>query len=51
MIPATMGFVVDRKVELLSLLPNGGALDRTLITFRELVAQAVQGQQLADTFE
>ena len=43
-IPATMGFVVDRKVELLSLLPNGGALDRTYITFKELVAQAVQGQ-------
>jgi uncharacterized SAM-binding protein YcdF (DUF218 family) len=43
-IPATMGFVVDRKVELLSLLPNSGALDRTFMTFREVVANAVQDQ-------
>ena len=43
-IPATMGFVAERKVELLSLLPNGGALNGTFITFREVVAHAVQGQ-------
>jgi uncharacterized SAM-binding protein YcdF (DUF218 family) len=42
--PAPLGFVVDKKVELLSLLPNGGALDSTTTTFKELVAQAVQGQ-------
>ena len=42
--PAPMGFVADKKVDLISLLPNGGALNRTTATFKELVAQAVQGQ-------
>jgi uncharacterized SAM-binding protein YcdF (DUF218 family) len=43
-IPAPMGFVADKKAELLSLLPNGGALSSNTATFKELVAQAVQGQ-------
>ena len=43
-IPATMGFVADKKVEPLSLLPSGGALNGTIVTFREVVALAVQGQ-------
>ena len=42
--PAPMGFVADKKVDLLSLLPNGGALSSNTSTFKELVAQAVQGQ-------
>jgi uncharacterized SAM-binding protein YcdF (DUF218 family) len=42
--PAPMGFVANRKVELLSLLPNGGALNSTTATFKELIAQAVQDQ-------
>ena len=42
--PAPMGFVPDKKVDLLSLLPNGGALNSTTATFKELIAQAVQGQ-------
>ena len=42
--PAPMGFVADKKVDLLSLLPNVGALNSTTATFKELVAQAVQGQ-------
>ena len=42
--PAPMGFVVDKKVGLLSLLPNGGALNSNTATFKELVAQALQGQ-------
>ena len=42
--PAPMGFVADKKVDLISLLPNGGALNSTTATFKELVAQAVQGQ-------
>ena len=42
--PAPMGFVADKKGALLSLLPNGGALNSTTATFKELVAQAVQGQ-------
>jgi uncharacterized SAM-binding protein YcdF (DUF218 family) len=42
--PAPMGFVADKKVDLLSLLPNGGALSRNTAIFKELVAQAVQGQ-------
>ena len=43
--PAPMGFVVDKKVDLLSLLPNGAKLNGTAATFRELVAYAVQGQK------
>ena len=43
-IPAPMGFVADKKVGLLSLLPNGGALNSTTATFKELVAQAAQSQ-------
>ena len=42
--PAPMGFVADKKVDLISLLPNGAALNSTAATFRELVAQAMQGQ-------
>ena len=42
--PAPMGFEADKKVDLISLLPNGGALNSTTATFKELVAQAVQGQ-------
>ena len=42
--PAPMGFVADKKVDLLSMLPNGGALNSTTSTFKEMVAQAVQGQ-------
>jgi len=42
--PAPMGFVADKKVDLLSLLPNGGSLSSNTATFKELVAQAVQGQ-------
>ena len=42
--PAPMGFVADKKVDLISLLPNGAALNNTAATFRELVAQAMQGQ-------
>ena len=42
--PAPMGFVADKKVDPLSMLPNGGALNSTTATFKELVAQAVQGQ-------
>jgi uncharacterized SAM-binding protein YcdF (DUF218 family) len=43
--PAPMGFVADKKVDLLSLLPNGATLNGTAATFRELVAYAVQGQK------
>jgi uncharacterized SAM-binding protein YcdF (DUF218 family) len=42
--PAPMGFVADKKVELISLLPNGGALSSNTAIFKELGAQAVQGQ-------
>ena len=42
--PAPMGFLGNRKVGLLSLLPNGGALSNNTAIFKELVAQAVQGQ-------
>ena len=42
--PAPMGFVADKKVDLLSMLPNGGALHSTTSTFKELAVQAVQGQ-------
>lgn len=42
--PAPMGFVTHKKVDLISLLPNGLALVGTSSTFRELVAQAVQDQ-------
>jgi uncharacterized SAM-binding protein YcdF (DUF218 family) len=41
---APMGFVANKKVDLVSLLPNGAALNGTAATFRELVAYAVQGQ-------
>lgn len=43
-IPAPMGFVADKKVSLLSLLPNVAAFNSTAAIFRELVAQAMQGQ-------
>jgi hypothetical protein len=39
--PATMDFVMDKKVDLLSVLPNGGALNSPAATFKELVAQSV----------
>ena len=42
--PAPMGFVADKKVDLISLLPNGAALNSIAATFRELVAQTMQGQ-------
>jgi uncharacterized SAM-binding protein YcdF (DUF218 family) len=42
--PAPLGFVADKKVVFSSLLPNGDALNRTTATFKELAAQAVQGQ-------
>jgi uncharacterized SAM-binding protein YcdF (DUF218 family) len=42
--PAPMGFVEDKKVDLISLLPNGGALNSVKVTFKELVAHALQGQ-------
>ncbi len=42
--PAPMGFVVDKKVDLISLLPNGGALNSTTATLKEVVANTVQGQ-------
>ena len=42
--PAPMGFVANKEVDLVSLLPNGAALNGTAATFRELVAYAVQGQ-------
>ena len=42
--PAPMGFVAHKKVNLLSLLPNGGALSSNTAIFKELGAQAVQGQ-------
>ena len=42
--PAPMGFVANKKVDLISLLPNGAALNSTTSTFREMVAHAVQGQ-------
>ena len=42
--PAPMGFVADKKVSLISLLPNGAALNGTAATFKELVAQTMQSQ-------
>jgi uncharacterized SAM-binding protein YcdF (DUF218 family) len=42
--PAPMGFVADKKIDFLSLFPNGGALSSNTATFKELVAQVVQGQ-------
>ena len=42
--PAPMGFVADKKVDLLSLVPHGSALSSNTATFKELVAQAVQAQ-------
>jgi uncharacterized SAM-binding protein YcdF (DUF218 family) len=42
--PAPMGFVAHKKVDLISLLPNGAALNGSAATFRELVAQTMQGQ-------
>ena len=42
--PAPMGFVAKKEVDQISLLPNGAALNSTTATFKELVAQAVQGQ-------
>ena len=41
---APMGFVANKEVDLVSLLPNGATLNGTAATFRELVAYAVQGQ-------
>jgi uncharacterized SAM-binding protein YcdF (DUF218 family) len=42
--PAPMGFVANKEVNLISLLPNGALFNSTTATFKELVAQAVQGQ-------
>jgi uncharacterized SAM-binding protein YcdF (DUF218 family) len=42
--PAPMGFVADKKVGLISLLPNGGASNSTTAIFKELVAYAVQSR-------
>jgi uncharacterized SAM-binding protein YcdF (DUF218 family) len=42
--PAPMGFVAVKEIDLRSLLPNGAALNGTAVTFRELVAYAVQSQ-------
>ena len=42
--PAPMGFMAEKKINLISLLPNGTALNGTISTFREMVANAVQGQ-------
>ena len=42
--PAPMGFVANKEVDLISLLPNGAALNGTATTLRELVAYAVQGE-------
>jgi uncharacterized SAM-binding protein YcdF (DUF218 family) len=42
--PAPMGFVADKEFALMLLLPNVAALNITTVTFRELVAYAVQGQ-------
>ncbi len=42
--PAPMGFLADKQVDLISLLPNGAALNITAATFKELVAQTIQGQ-------
>jgi uncharacterized SAM-binding protein YcdF (DUF218 family) len=42
--PAPMGFVADKKVDIISLLPNGAALHSTSVIFRELVAQTMQVQ-------
>ena len=41
---APMSFTVDRKLELLGLLPNGSSLNNSVTTFKELVAHLVQGQ-------
>jgi uncharacterized SAM-binding protein YcdF (DUF218 family) len=42
--PAPMGFVADKKVELISIFPNGVALNGTTTTLKEFIAQALQGQ-------
>ena len=42
--PAPMGFLVYRKIELMSLLPNVAAMNNTFITLRELVAKSIQNQ-------
>jgi len=42
--PAPLDFTVDRKLELLGLLPNGSSLNSSVTTFKELVADLVQGQ-------
>ena len=42
--PAPMGFMAENKIGLISFLPNGAALNGTTSTFREIVANAVQGQ-------
>ena len=42
--PAPMGFVADKKGELISLLPNGGASNSTTAILKELVAYAVQSR-------
>jgi len=43
-IPAPMGFVAHKEFDLMLLLPNGAALSSTAAIFKELVANAVQGQ-------
>ena len=42
--PAPLGFTGKKDFELLSLLPNGNALNNTLTIFKELVGLLVQGQ-------
>jgi uncharacterized SAM-binding protein YcdF (DUF218 family) len=42
--PAPLGFMRKKDFELLSLLPNGNALNNTLTIFKELVGLLVQGQ-------
>ena len=42
--PAPLGFVRKKDFDLLSLLPNGNALNNTLTIFKEIVGLLVQGQ-------
>ncbi len=43
-LPAPLGFMGKKDFDLLSLLPNGNALNSTLTIFKELVGLLVQGQ-------
>jgi hypothetical protein len=42
--PAPLGFIRKKEFELLSLLPNGNALNNSLTIFKELVGLLIQGQ-------